>query len=58
MKKIKLTTNYGKIFDFVLNAYINIRLRIRGIIDDQEAATKFTKSVVENVKKKLAKHGL
>jgi hypothetical protein len=39
MKKIKITTNYGKVHDFIMNAHINFVLWFYGIFDDEEVAT-------------------
>lgn len=39
MKKIKLTTNRGKSFDWFLNFYLNLWLWLNGIEDDVDKAT-------------------
>lgn len=48
MKKIKLTTNRGKVFDFILNSWLNFVLWADGTFDDEEKATK---TVAEELKR-------
>lgn len=40
-KKIKLTTNKGKLYDWWLNKRLNFKLWLNHIDDDEEAATTF-----------------
>lgn len=42
MKKIKLKTNKGKVFDWFLNIYINAGLWLSGVEDNEKAALEFT----------------
>jgi len=38
MKKIQIKTNQGKVFDYCLNKWINFKLWLYGIYDNEEVA--------------------
>lgn len=50
MNKIKLTTNKGKVFDTLLNAYLNFILWIKGI-NEKNAAVKESAKQINTIKR-------
>lgn len=52
MKKLRITTNQGKIFDFFLNLYLNLGLWWKGI-DDVDRAVEFSARKINRIKKYL-----
>lgn len=51
MKRMKIETNKGKIFDWFLNHYLNFILWMRGIYDNEEEAVKITAMEINKIKK-------
>jgi hypothetical protein len=51
MKKMKIVTNKGGIFDKLLNAYINFTLWKRGIKDDEKKAVEVSANIIKKINK-------